>query len=91
MNQVILNGIELSDLLELFKGVLKQEVKVLTEHLQPPTNQPEKLLSRKETASLLGVSLVTLGAWVKVGKIPSIKIGTRVRFDKDEVLKAIKG
>ena len=51
-------------------------------------NYPE-ILSRKEVAELLGISLVTLWTWSKKGIIPSYVIGTRIRYKKAEVLKAL--
>lgn len=44
------------------------------------------LIGRKECAKLLDVSLTTLDKWCAEGKIPSYKIGTRVRFKREEVL-----
>ena len=56
---------------------------------QPPPNEIE-LLTRKQTAQLLGVSLVTLDLWKNEGLIPYERFGTRIRFDKREVLKSGK-
>jgi excisionase family DNA binding protein len=44
-----------------------------------------KYLTRKETAKLLGVSLVTLNHWAKDDILKAYKIGTRVRYKSDEV------
>lgn len=90
MNQVLLNGIELSDLLTLFKEIVKSELQVLLSSKHVDRAYTPKLLTSKETAKLLSVSLVTLHDWKLSGKIPYIKIGTRVRFEEQEVLRAIK-
>ena len=52
-------------------------------------DQEEELLSRKEIAKKLRISLVTLTDWVKRG-LPSHKQRGRVHFDKTEVIKYIK-
>lgn len=53
--------------------------------------KPEvKYLSRIETASLLGISLVTLNEWTKKGVLTAYRINTRIRYKSNEVEKAIK-
>jgi excisionase family DNA binding protein len=49
----------------------------------------EPLVSRKEIAAYLHISLVTLHDWMNKG-LPYIKKGSRVLFLKSEVLEAIK-
>jgi len=46
-------------------------------------------LTRKETATLLKISLVTLHDWTKQGRLTSYCIGTRVRYKADEVNNAL--
>jgi len=41
----------------------------------------ERLLSAEETARYLGIKKATLYVWARTGKIPSVKIGTRLLFD----------
>jgi len=50
---------------------------------------PEPLVSRKEIASFLDISLVTLHDWMKRG-LPSHKQRGRVYFMQSEVLEHIK-
>jgi predicted DNA-binding transcriptional regulator AlpA len=50
---------------------------------QPP--QDERLLSKQELSEELGVSLVTLTAWMKKG-LPFLRLHKRVYFKKSEVL-----
>lgn len=45
----------------------------------------KKLLTRKETATLLSVSLVTLHKWTNQGRLTAYRIGTSVRYKADEV------
>ena len=47
------------------------------------------LLNRKETAALLGISLVTLHQWTNQGRLTAYRIGTRVRYKVDEVNNAL--
>jgi len=53
-----------------------------------PPEEPE-YITRKETAHILGVSLVTLNVWSKTGVIPAYRIESRVRYKKSEVLNSL--
>jgi len=55
----------------------------------PAGEQEESLLSRKEIAGKLRISLVTLTEWVKLG-LPSHKQRGRVYFIYSEVIEYIK-
>jgi predicted DNA-binding transcriptional regulator AlpA len=60
----------------------------LQEHFKKggsPPPQDERLLSKQELAEELGVSLVTLTAWMKKG-LPFLRLHKRVYFKKSEVL-----
>ncbi|MEN9919808.1 MAG: hypothetical protein RL662_2244 [Bacteroidota bacterium] len=46
-------------------------------------------LTRKETAALLKISLVTLHNWTTQGRLTAYRIGTRVRYKADEVNNAL--
>jgi len=67
---------------ESFTRDSKQEKASISETKQP-------LLNRKEIASILNISLVTLTEWMKKG-LPYHKPNRRVYFLKDEVIDYIK-
>jgi excisionase family DNA binding protein len=46
---------------------------------------PTELLTRKEAAKLLGVSLPTLSDWTNTGKIIGYRIASRVRYKSNEL------
>jgi excisionase family DNA binding protein len=48
-------------------------------------NKETELLTRKEAALLLGISLPTLHDWSKNGVITAYRIGTRVRYKRVEL------
>lgn len=83
MNQLILSPITLSDLKTAITDVVRTEIK--NELLTLSVKQPEDLLTRKETAEILGVSLVTLHEWTISGKVPAYRIGSRVRYKRQEI------
>ena len=49
-----------------------------------------KPLSQKELCSFLGISEPTIIRWKKKGKIPFMNIGSAVRYNVNDVLKAIE-
>jgi excisionase family DNA binding protein len=50
----------------------------------------KKYLTRKEAASALHVSLVTLGSYIKAGILPAKQIGTRVLIPEESLHDALK-
>lgn len=58
----------------------------------PPPEPPaqEELLTRKQTAKLLGITLPTLRKYTCDGLIPGYRIGTRVRYKRSEVIGALQ-
>ena len=88
-NQIILNGITFEQLQESFKSIVKNEVEQLQKSL--PTIEPApEYITRKETAQILGISLVTLNEWTKTGVIPASRIGTRVRYKRADIYSSLK-
>ncbi|MEO3408453.1 helix-turn-helix domain-containing protein [Mucilaginibacter sp. CAU 1740] len=72
---------------------IRQAVRAeLQEHFKTEGSQlpnSEKLLSKKELAAELGVSLVTLTDWMKKG-LPYLRLHKRVYFRKSEILNAMQ-
>ncbi len=47
----------------------------------------DEILSKAEAATRLKVSIRTLDAWMRIGRVPYLKIGKTVRFRWPDVLK----
>lgn len=89
-NEIILNGISLDQLQDSFRTIVQTEVqKIVSGLTTPPEPQPE-LITRKETAKIYGISLVTLHEWTKNGIIPAQRIGTRIRYNRAEIYASLK-
>lgn len=80
-------GIKADALLHQFEE-LKGQLAEIQKYVTPKDNVI--LLTRKEVAKMLGISLPTLHSWVKNGILVSYHIGSKVRFKKDEVLQSLK-
>lgn len=67
-------------------------LEVLAQHQinQIAMNQEQEVspvfVTKKEIAATCKVTIVTVSAWMKSGKIPYLKIGRRVLFDKQKVM-----
>lgn len=86
MAALILEGLTLTDLETLIRKAVKEELQQQAAPATEPGDIP--YLTRRETAEMLRVSLVTLNQWVSDGKIKAYKIGRRVLFRADEVAQA---
>jgi excisionase family DNA binding protein len=86
MEKLILDQISVDDLISRLAVRVREEI----HDYIPSPEPPEKYLTRKETAKLLQISLVTLNEWSKKGIIQSYRIGGRIRYKKTEIDEALK-
>ena len=76
---------------EDFKDEIIKEIIIALKDIILPIQEmnEDKLLTRKETAKMLSVSLVTLCDWEKKNIIQSYRIGNLVRYKKHDIIKAL--
>jgi excisionase family DNA binding protein len=86
MARIVLHNFELSDIKKVIEEVLENKL----QGLQTPKQKELKLLTRKETANLLCISLPTLHDWTKTGIVKAHRIGNRVLYKLEEVTLALK-
>lgn len=86
MEQILLNGINIEQLLEKIGKLLDSR---LTSHTLPKSETQSQYLSRSEVAKLLKISLPTLHEWTKLNWLKSYKIGNRVLYKLEEVEEAL--
>lgn len=79
-----------SELEKLLKEVVKGEI-IAFGFSESKTDKIHEYWSRKETAKFIGCSLTTLYHYQRNGILPFVKLGNKVLFNKEEVLKALKG
>jgi hypothetical protein len=79
-----------AELKRMIREVVRDEIGQMVRGWQQPWQAYEEpLLTRKEMARHLNISLVTLTKWVRQG-LPNIRKDGRVLFLKSDVVKAIK-
>ena len=71
---------------EIIKGVISAFQEIIG---NLKTNNDEVILTRKEAAKLLSISLVTLWNLTRKDQIPAFRIGNKVRYKKSDVLNAL--
>ena len=49
-----------------------------------------ELLTAREAADVLRVGVPTLRGWVKEGRTPFVRLGRRILFDRDALLRWLK-
>ncbi|MDV3980942.1 DNA-binding protein [Elizabethkingia anophelis] len=54
-----------------------------------PVKEEPEYLTRREVAELLGITLPTLHNWTKKGIITAYRIGTRLRYNKVEIIEVL--
>lgn len=53
------------------------------------TEKPPVVLTRKQAAELLSISLVTLRNWTAQGLLPSYQLGGRIYYKQKEIIAAL--
>lgn len=87
-NNKLLVQLSESELESLLGSIVQRE---LSKVLQPaPTKTETKLLTRQQTAKLLGISLPTLGDYTNKGKLTSYRIGGSIRYKESEVIASLE-
>lgn len=75
---------------ELKESILidvRAELQIIAQKFQPV--KPVEYLTRKETAKLLKVSLVTLSDWNKKGILKPYRLGNLIRYKRTELEQAL--
>ena len=85
MGKILLNTLELSDIKKVIEEALEKKINSLS----TPKENELKLLTRKDTAKLLCISLPTLHDWTKNGVVKAHRIGNRVLYKLEEVKEAL--
>ena len=89
-NEIILSGITFEQLQNSFRSIVKNEVEQIIKNLPTSQEPAPELITRKETALIYGISLVTLNEWTKTGIVPAQRIGTRIRYNRADVYNSLK-
>ena len=82
-NATLINFMSPCDVEALVQRVIRQEMQKFYEGIQP---KADPLVARKDAASMLGVSLVTLDKYGKCGILHPRHVGGRIYYLDSELL-----
>lgn len=88
MDNIILSQIPVDDLLSLVKQAVREEINGNISTEKKSVNEPP--VTTKQLCKYLGISEPTAIRWRQKGKIPFFQIGSAVRYDKNEVMEALR-
>lgn len=78
-----------TDFRKWIREAVKETLEVSSIKTPGASEKEEALISRRDIAGYLGISLVTLTDWMKKG-LPFHRLNGRVYFQKSEVLEYVK-
>jgi len=87
-NADIIIQVKKSDLMAFAEKLTKETVEEVEKRIKAE-NKPDELLTRQQVAALLGVTLTTLWHWEKKEILVPLKIGSKVRYRRSDVDKAM--
>ncbi|CAA0242662.1 conserved hypothetical protein [Tenacibaculum maritimum] len=76
--------------IELLTEIQKIHAELILIKGSSETPKKDKLLTRKQTAELLQISLVTLWNWRKEGIIQAYRIGNKIRYKESKIIEALQ-
>lgn len=79
--QIFLLNITIDELIDKTSDKILQKIKEII----PQSKTEEELLTCRQAAALLQISLPTLHAYSKTGVIPSYRFGRNIRYKKSEL------
>ena len=86
MENIVLSSVPVDELMDLIRAAVRSEFNAN----QTSPDDEEEIMTRRQAAAYLGVSLTTINGWVKNGKLPGYRIGCNIRFKKSEVENSLK-
>jgi DNA integrity scanning protein DisA with diadenylate cyclase activity len=89
MENIILTTTTKNELIQELKTEILNGINDLFNEARDKDLQSKEWLNSKETENLLKISSVTLWSWSKSGILKAHKIGNRLRYRKDDVIKAL--
>ena len=90
-SQIMFVGVSPKDLAELISENVKKQMQELlcNQKNEPQESEQNELITRKEAAVLLKVSLVTIHEWCNNNILHYYKMGNRTYFKRSEILEKL--
>jgi len=88
MENIILHSTPISDFKLIIGEVIREQLQTVIP--KPTPEKPPYLLTRKDVAEKLRITLVTVDKYTKAGILQSYRIGGQIRYKANEVEKAFQ-
>jgi excisionase family DNA binding protein len=88
MEQVLFTQVPIADLQGYIAQTIQRELSAILKADQPAPD-PDELLTRRQAAQYLGLSLPTLHEYTQRGIVTAYRIGSRVRYRRGELSNAL--
>ena len=76
------------DLTRIILDGVEQKMNAFEQRLN--SKEPPEFLDRKQVATFLGISLVTVHDWSKKGVLVPFKIGNRIRYKREDIIATLE-
>ena len=90
MHNFVLSPIDPEKLISSISERVTANILKAVRNEQPPTDQPEQLLTIQEAAEFLSLAVPTMYSKVSKREIPCMKRGKRLYFSRTELLEYLK-
>ena len=77
------------DIVEKVKETVKEQMIEFSKRFESKIIDEDRILTRDNTATYLGISLSTLSRWTRDGKVPSCGLGDRVYYKMSDIKKSL--
>jgi excisionase family DNA binding protein len=88
VGKFIVTNYDRDDLVSMIKEAFKEELKEILKQ-KDQQNEYDELLTRKEAARFLKISLRTISNYQEDGRIPHYRLGRGIYFKKGELMQAL--
>ena len=88
MEQVLFTQVPIADLQGYIAQTIQRELSDIRKANDTPAD-PDELVTRKQAAVILGLSLPTLHDYTTRGIVTAYRLGSRVRYKKGDLLSAL--
>ncbi len=90
MHNFVLSPIDPEKLINSISERVTANILKAVKNEQPPTDQPEQLLTIQEAAEFLSLTVPTMYSKVSKGELPVMKRSKRLYFSRNELLAYLK-
>jgi excisionase family DNA binding protein len=90
MENVVFTNLSIPEIRQLLRQELETYFEANEQPKQPPTDQPEQLLTIQEAAEFLSLTVPTMYSKCSKGELPVMKRSKRLYFSRTELLDYLK-